>query len=57
MYSDGKCKIYNLMDRFLHEFLDLAPTIILTVLFCKVNIISLLGELAKKTSYSIMEWE
>jgi hypothetical protein len=46
------------MNRFLHEFLDLTPTTILTVLFCKVNIILLFGELAQKTTpYFIMEWK
>jgi hypothetical protein len=48
MYSHGRGKISNLMNRFLHEFLDLTPAIILTVLFCKVNIILLLGELPEK---------
>jgi hypothetical protein len=44
--------------RFLHEFLDLTPTIILTILFCKVNIILLLGELPPKIiPYFIMEWK
>jgi hypothetical protein len=52
MYLYGRGKISNLMNRFLHEFQDLTPTIILTVLFYKVDIILLLGELAKK-KYSI----
>jgi hypothetical protein len=38
MHSHGRGKISNLMNRFLHEFLDLTPAIILTVLFCKLNI-------------------
>jgi len=58
MYSHGRGKISNLMNRFLHEFLDLTPAIILTVFFCKVNIILLLGNYPKKiVSYFIMEWK
>jgi hypothetical protein len=34
-----------LLNRLLHELLDLAPAIILTVFFCKINIILLLDEL------------
>jgi hypothetical protein len=46
------------MNRFLHEFLDLTPSIIQTVLFCKVNIILLLGELPQEiTPYFITEWK
>jgi hypothetical protein len=37
VYLHGRGKISNLMNRFLHEFLDLTPAIILTVLSCKVN--------------------
>jgi hypothetical protein len=55
MYSHGRGKISNLTNRFLHEFLDLTPAIILTVLFCKVNIILLLGELPQK-NYSIFHY-
>jgi hypothetical protein len=54
MYSHGRGKISNLMNRFLHEFLDLTPAIIVIVLFCKVNIILLLGELPK--NYSIFHY-
>jgi hypothetical protein len=45
MYSRGRGKISDLVIRFLHEFLDMTPAIILTILFYKVNIILLLGEL------------
>jgi hypothetical protein len=55
MYSHGRGKIYKLMNRFLHEVLDLTPAIILTFLFCKVYIISLLGELTPK-NYSIFHY-
>jgi hypothetical protein len=55
MYSHGRGKIYELVNIFLHEFLDLTPAIILTVLFCKVNIILLLGELPPK-KYSIFQY-
>jgi len=48
MYSHGRGKLSKLMNRFLHEVLDLTPAIILTVLFCKVNIILLLGEIPKE---------
>jgi hypothetical protein len=45
-------------NRFVHEFLDMTPAIILTVLFCKVSIILLLGELPPKIiPYFIMEWK
>jgi hypothetical protein len=66
MYSHGrgKCmhmeevKSLGLMNRFLHEFLDLTPAIILTVLFCKVNVVLLLGELPPKIiSCFVMEWK
>jgi hypothetical protein len=40
MYSHGRGKISKLMNRFLHECLDMTPAIILTVLFFKVNIIT-----------------
>jgi hypothetical protein len=43
------------MNRFLHEFLDLTLAIILTVLFCKGNIILLFGELPQK-NYSIFDY-
>jgi hypothetical protein len=43
------------MNIFLHEFLDLAPVIILTVLFCKVNIILLFGGITPKY-YSIFHY-
>jgi hypothetical protein len=55
IYSHGIPKISNLMNRFLHEFLDLTVSIILTVLFCKVNIMLLLGELTPK-KYSIFHY-
>jgi hypothetical protein len=46
------------MNRFLHEFLDLTPAIILTLLFSKVNIILMLGELPQKIIPDfIMEWK
>jgi hypothetical protein len=45
MYSHGRGKISNLMNKFLLEFLDSTPAIILTVLFSKESKISLLGEL------------
>jgi hypothetical protein len=58
MYSHGKGKISNFMNRFLHAFLDFTPAIILTTLFCKVNIILMLGELSQKIiPYFIMEWK
>jgi hypothetical protein len=58
MYLHGRSKISKLMNRFLHEFLDLTLAIILTILFCKINLILLLGELPQKTiPYLIMEWK
>jgi uncharacterized protein YbcI len=58
MYSHGRVKIFELINSFMHEVLGLTPAIILTVLFCKVNIILLLGELSQKNiPYFIMEWK
>jgi len=55
MYLHGRGKISNLMNKFLHEFLDLTPAIILTVLFCKVNIILFFRELLPK-NYAIFHY-
>jgi len=38
LYSHGRCKISNLSNRPLHEFLSFAATIILTIFFCEINI-------------------
>jgi hypothetical protein len=55
MYSHGRGDVVN---RFLHKFLDLTPVIILKVLLCKVNIMLLLGKLPQKMfPYFIMEWK
>jgi hypothetical protein len=46
------------MNRVLHEFLDLTPALILTVLFHKINIILLMEELPQKIiPYFIMGWK
>jgi hypothetical protein len=42
MYSHGRAKISNLLNRLLHEFLGLTPAFNLTIFFCKVNIFLLL---------------
>jgi hypothetical protein len=47
MYPHGRGKICNFVNRILHTFQVLTPAMILTTLFCKVNII-LLGELLQK---------
>jgi hypothetical protein len=50
--------VSQLVNRFLHEVLDFTPAIMLTVLFCKANILLLLGELPQKIiPYLIMEWK
>jgi E3 ubiquitin-protein ligase DOA10 len=48
MYLHGRGKIPYFMNGFLHEVLDLIPAIILPILFCKVNILLLLGGLPPK---------
>jgi len=45
-------KISNFLNNVLHEVLGCAPTIILIILFCKVNIFLLLEEFPPK-NYSI----
>jgi len=58
MYSHGRVKIFELINSLLHEVLGLTPDIILIFLFCKVNIILLLGELSQKIiPYFIMEYK
>jgi hypothetical protein len=47
MYFHGSGKISNLMNRFMHEFLDLPQAIIL---FSYLNITLLLGELPQKNN-------
>jgi hypothetical protein len=42
------------MNRVLHEFLDLTPAIILTLLFCDINMLQM-GELPQK-KYSIFHY-
>jgi hypothetical protein len=48
MYSHGRVKNPNVLNRLLHEILGVAPNIKLTILFGKVNIYLLLAELHKK---------
>jgi hypothetical protein len=46
----------NCLNRLLHEVLDCAPAIILTIFFCNVKIFPLLEELPPKIiPYFIME--
>jgi hypothetical protein len=49
MYSLGTLRISNVLNRLLHEFLDLTPAINLIILFCNV----LLDELPPQ-NYSIL---
>jgi hypothetical protein len=44
MYWFESVKISNFLYSLLHEVLGFAPTIILIILFCKVNIFLLLDE-------------
>jgi hypothetical protein len=56
MYWHGTGKISNFLNRLLHGVLGYAPTIILMIFFCKVNIFPLLEELPKKIiPYFIIE--
>jgi hypothetical protein len=48
MYSHGRVKISDLLNRLSDEFLGLIPAINLTIFFCKVNIFLLLDELPHK---------
>jgi hypothetical protein len=47
MSSLGRVRIYNPLNRLLHEFLGLTPAINVTN-FCKVNIFLLFDELPQK---------
>jgi len=42
MYSHGRVRISNLLNRLLHEFLDLTPAINLIIFFCNVLLDELL---------------
>jgi hypothetical protein len=53
MYSRGRVRISDLLNRLLHEFLGLTPAINLTIFFCKVNVFLLFDELPQK-NYSIL---
>jgi hypothetical protein len=44
MYSHGRAKISNLLNRLLHKFLGLTPAINLKIFFCKVNIFWMFDE-------------
>jgi hypothetical protein len=56
MYSHGRVRISNLLNRPLHEFRGSTPAINLIIFFCKVNIFLLLYELPPKiTAYFIIE--
>jgi hypothetical protein len=48
MYSHGKVKISNLLNKLLHEFLGFTLAVILKFFFCNVNIFLLLYELPQK---------
>jgi len=48
MYWLGTVKISNFLNNLLHEVLGCAPTIILIILFCKVNIFLLLEKFHPK---------
>jgi hypothetical protein len=56
IYWHGTGKISNFLNRLLHGVLGCAPTIILMIFFCKVNIFPLLEELPQKIiPYFIIE--
>jgi hypothetical protein len=48
MYSHGIGKISNLLNKPLHEFLGLTPTMITTIFFCNVSDIILVDEVLPK---------
>jgi hypothetical protein len=50
VYSLGRVKIPNLLNRFLHETLGVIPEIKQTILFRKANIYLLLNGLPRKHS-------
>jgi hypothetical protein len=58
IYSHGRDKICNLLNRSLQELWDLTPIMILTVFLCNVNTFLLLDELPQKIiPYFIKEWK
>ena len=57
VYWFGTGKISNFLSSLLREVLGCAPTIILMIFFCKVNIFLLLDELPQKIiPYFTIEW-
>jgi hypothetical protein len=57
MYSHGRAKISNFLNRLLHEFLGLMPAINLTIFFCKKNTFLLFDELPKKLFHTSLRSE
>jgi hypothetical protein len=56
VYSNGRGETSDLLNRLLHEFVGLVPSICLTLFFFKVNINLLSDELPRKIiPYFIME--
>jgi hypothetical protein len=55
IYSHGRGRTSSFLNRLLHEFLGLAPAIILMIFFCKVNILLLLDQLPQIIPYFISE--
>jgi hypothetical protein len=55
VYSHGRVRISNLLNRLLHKFLGLTLAINLTIFFCKVNTFLLLHELPPK-NYTILHY-
>lgn len=57
MYSHGCANISDILNSPVHELTGSLPAIYLAVLFCKVNVFLLLGELLPKIiPYFIIEY-
>ena len=58
IYSDGIVNIYNVLNKGLHEILDVDPLMILIIFFCNWNTFLLTGEFPQNMiPYPIMEWK
>jgi hypothetical protein len=57
MYWLGTVKISNFLNSLLHEVLGCAPTIILVILFSKINIFLLLEEFPPKITVTVTALE
>jgi hypothetical protein len=58
MYWEGRVNISKVLNKHLHEILNLVPVVILTVLFCDWKILLLSVEFPQNIiPYFILEWK